>query len=287
MGHTLKPKENSHIPSFAKGTAKLINAWRAEARGRKTARRDLQPNQLEGLLHKADECGVPLDLAAHTVLACEWAFRVRQATEEDVQHMLSDMQDRLCTGEPRILTPIQAHCLIAAIESTVRRQILGIRVPVVLGLEAFDYKWPWPWVLPRPPSKRKRTIPKPVVKVKPGLIPMLGPIISGVILAKFLKHHPTDSQELGMQTSALLLQRKVLPHEFLEWQGKISTIAVEGAPMDQVLSDRIKTAHEQAFEHHKIPRDLFLERCRAEPESVLHWVARKEFLQPIYRVKWG
>ena len=203
-------------PSLAQEIAALIGEWRAEIVPNKDRQnKKLEPKAVDEYLRKAESSGVPALLLAYTLLGCEWAFRTRTATEEDVEKVLYGMQSGFCKPLHPILTSFQAHILIKSLEPSLRRQMKGVRIPIILGFDAPDSDQFWSLLFSGDEKNQKRVAPKQIVKVKKGRTPLLGPIIAGVVTAAlFETAQPMIARRMGRELAGLLLKREVQKQEF-------------------------------------------------------------------------
>jgi hypothetical protein len=114
-----------------------------------------------------------------------------------------------------------------------------------------------------------------------------------VIVETFFEEaQPTGSQTRGRELCALLRGRKEVQwREFNKWQTLISELSREETSLRIWFSDRMRQGHDQIFEMPGAAMSLeaFLERCEADPRSVLWWLAQEDILESVYsyRAKWG
>lgn len=280
----------SYPPSLAQEIAGLIGEWRAEIVPNKDRRnKKLEPKAIDAYLRTAESSGVPALLLAYTLLGCEWAFRSRTATEEDVEKVLHGMQSGFCKPLHPVLTRFQAHILIKSLEPSLRRQMKGLRIPVILGFDAPGSEPFWSLFLLGDGKNPKRVAPKQIVKVKKGRPPLLGPIIAGVVTAAlFETDQPKIARRMGRVLTELLLKREVQKQEFRNWEKILGALRVGGKNIRERLRDSARAAYQQSFvtKSDMMSPDLFLKKCGSNPQEVLFWFSHTEILEQVYSVKW-
>lgn len=281
----------SYPPSFAREIAGLIGEWRAEIVPN-NVRHNKKPEQsaVNGYLQKTEDSGVPALLVTYALLGCEWAFRTRTATEEDLEKVLYEMQSGFCKPLHSVLTPFQAHILIKSLEPSLRKQMKGFRIPVILGFDAPASETFWRIFISGDEKNPKRVIPKKIVKVTKGRPPLLGPIIAGVVTAAlFEPDHPKIARRMGRELCELLLKREVQKQEFRNWEKILSSLKIGEGNIRDRLRDRARSAYQQSFVNKSdmMSPDLFMKKCRSKPEESLFWFSNAEILEKVYSVKWA
>ncbi len=132
--NSIKQASNSPLLLLAEGMVELIGKWRSEISETKDLRPKIKPNVLKGFLEMADGRGLPAILVAYTILACEWSFRIRRMTDEDIERVLYEMEAELSKPLNPIFTPFQSHILIKSIEPTLKKQMKSLRIRLSLGI---------------------------------------------------------------------------------------------------------------------------------------------------------
>ncbi len=270
--------------------AGLIDQWRVEISESKSDRPRLDPGVLERFLRKAEDHGLAAGLVAITVLSCEWVFRIRRATEEDIERMLYEMEKGFCNPSHPILTPFQAHLLVKLLEPNLRKEIENLRITLVFGFETGTQHPGWSFFADERPREPKRIPPKQVVPRRRGPLPILGPIMAGAIVGTLIEEKSgTDGGEMGRELCKILLKRKVLTHEFDAWQKTISTLSNSWRRPPVSFSECVRQAYHQTFEMsgEAVSVEMFLERCKTDPGSVLSCLAHQDILKAVYSEKWG
>lgn len=281
----------SYPPPLALEIAEQIDVWRAEILSnddRRTKR--LEPKVINEYLHKAEISGVPALLVAYTLLGCEWAFRTRSATEEDVEKVLYGMQYSFCKPLHPILTSFQAHILIKSLEPSLRRQMKGVRIPIILGFDAPDSAQFWSLFFSGEEKNQKRVAPKQIVKVKKGRTPLLGPIIAGVVTASLFEvDHPMIARGMGRELAELLLKREVQKQEFRHWEKIMDALKIGEVSIRDRLRDSAKAAYLQSFvtKSDMMSPELFMKKISSKPRDVLFWFSNAEVLEKVYSIKWA
>jgi hypothetical protein len=290
MENSSKAPLNSHVSLFADKMPALIDQWRSEISKNKNYRPQIDPQQLKSFLEKSETHGVPATLVALTVLSCEWVFRVRRATDEDIERELFEMRSNLSKSMHAALSRFQAHLLIKLLESNLKKELRKIRIPIIFGFESSGMDPDWFFVQPAEIRNPKRTAPKQIVPNKRGRPPILGPILAGVIVGGILEGKlGKDGLKMGQELCQILLKRKVLVHEYRHWRKVVDNLSDSGDGLRHHFSKRLQGAHHQTFEMQgeAISPERFLEKCETEPKSVLWWLAQENLLEIVYSAKWS
>lgn len=281
---------NSYLPRLAIGVAMLIDEWRAEISDKKDSRPKLQPAKIDAFLQRTHARGVPALQVALAILACEWAFRVRIASSDDIENVLYEMEASFCKPLSPMLTPFQAHLLINAVEPSLRRQMKNAWISIVHGFGTIDPHPRWNAFPSYAGHKPKREVPTRIVTKKRGRPPLLGPIIAGLIVEamaeEFLRK---GAGTVAKEIYALLLRREVQGWELKKWRTLLEGIPNQSGNMRVWMRDRMKQAYHQTFElpGEVISPEHFVERCKADPRSMLWWFEHGEIIKKLYSIKWG
>lgn len=281
----------SYPPSLAQDIAALIGEWRAEIMPNNFRQnKKLEPSAVNDYLQKVENSGVPALLLTYALLGCEWVFRTRTATEEDIEKVLYEMQSGFCKPLHSVLTPFQAYILIKSLEPSLRKQMKGFRIPVILGFDAPASETFWRIFISGDEKNPKRVTPKKIVKVTKGRPPLLGPIIAGVVTAAlFETAHPKIARRMGRELCELLLKREVQKQEFRKWDKILGSLKIGEENIRDRLRDRARTAYQQSFvdKSDMMSPDLFMKNCRDKPEEAFFWFSNVEVLEKAYSVKWA
>jgi hypothetical protein len=229
--------------------------------------------------------GLLTTLVAYTVLYCEWSFRIRRATEEDIEQALNDMVRRLGTPPNGPLTVSQAQLFVNAVEPGLRKQMKGVRIPIIYGFSPETFVLDWDAV----PNRRAYT---PLVQTRRGSLPVVGPILAGLVteaLWEQLRHEPRP--DVGVALCAILLARKIVPVEYAKWKqhaGAFKLWRHRRPGLARELARLIHRSHQQAVEQAGgLSATQLVEQCGASPESVLGRSMIPEVIQRIYTVPWN
>jgi hypothetical protein len=291
MEKSSKQAPYSYPPSLAQEVAGLVEGWRAEAApNNKRQKKSLDPKAIDEYLMKAESTGMPALLVTYALLGCEWVFRSKVATEEDIEKVLYQMQSGFCKHAHPILTRFQAHILIKSLEQNLRKQMKGLRIPIILGFDAPGSEPFWSLFQLAGGKNPKRVVPKQIVKVKKGRLPLLGPIIAGVVTAAlFETDQPKIARGMGLKLAELLLKREVQRQEFRKWEKILGTLKIGEKNIRDHLRDSAWAAYQQSFvaKSDKLTPELLLKKCRTSPEDVLFWFSRPEVLEQVYSAKWA
>jgi len=275
---------NSRLSDFASAVADLIAPWRAEISQKKDYRTTIATKPLTAWFDRAKSAGLPSTLGAYTVLVCEWTFRIRRATEDDIERVLYEMERGLCKPESPVLNRFQAHILIKSLESKLRKHLAGVRIPIVLGFPSETPQF-WPYYQ----GEAKRQVPRRVVPRKRGRLPIVGPVLAGVLVDMLLNQENVAERAdtLGQDLCSILLERKVLAVEFSKWGKKVGTLRFEGDPLLGWLAERMRVAHRRIFEQDAITLDRFLHICKTNPEEILWFARDPQLLAAVFSIAWG
>lgn len=290
MENSSKAPLNSHVSLFAQKTSALIDQWRSEISKNKTYQPRIDPQKLKNFLKKSERYGVPATLVTLTVLSCEWVFRVRRATDEDIERELFDMERNLSKPMHSALNTFQAHLLMKSLESNLKKELRKRRIPIIFGFETGGPHPGWLLFQPTEPRKPKRISPKRVIPNKRGRLPILGPILAGVVVGGLLEEKlGKRGLKMGQELCAILTKRKVLSHEYQGWRKVVDDLSGSGDGLRNHFSDRLKRAHHEVFvtDAEKKSPEQFLRLCETEPKSVLWRLAQEDLLEIVYSAKWG
>ena len=291
MDKSSKQTPYSYPPTLAQELVVLIEGWRAEAASNsKPQKKSLDQKAIDKYLIKAETSDVPALLITYALLGCEWAFRSRTATEDDKEKVLYKMQSGFCKPNHAVLTPFQAHILIKSLEPSLRKQMKGLRIPIILGFDTPSSEAIWLRFMVGEEKNPKRVAPKHIIKVKKGRPPLLGPIIAGVITAAlFETDQPEIARGMGLKLAELLLKREVQKQEFRKWEKILGTLKIGEKNIRDYLRDSARAAYQQSFvaKSDMMTPELLLKKCRASPEDVLFWFSRPEVLEQVYSAKWA
>lgn len=301
-----KVARNSRHPDFAGPVADLIASWRAEVSDKKDYGIRIATAPLAEWFRRVGPTGISAELGACTILACEWTFRVRRATEEDIEQVLFAMERSLCSPEKRILNRLQAHLLMKALEDALRKQMSGVRVPIALGFFSESAFSPYDW------TNTKREAPKRVIPAKRGRLPILGPILAGVVVDVLsggeVRCCPVDDHgspvhavmdalsvrkvrggavTLGQELCSILLGRRVLALEFSNWRNLLGATTFAGYPLPTWMAQRMRSAHRRIFEQDGYTIERFLEACKIRPAEIIWSFLDPEVVRAVFSIEWG
>ncbi len=283
---------NNYPSALGTGMARLIKKWRAETRNKNVP--SPEPNAIKGYLQKAERHGIPPVHMARIVLACEWVFRVRRITEEDIEQILAEMEDGFHKHENPVMSRFQAHLMIKAVEPQLRKQIIRHMpvVPLVFEPTITDPNAWFSMFSDHLPSPRNRTAPTSLLRDRSGRIPMPGPRVAGVMVEALVEQtKPRGSASLGTALGTLLLGREVQSWEFKDWRDKISALMGprQDPPLDlrTWLGKQAKFAFDQSLLSSEAESpDDFLTRCEFNPPSVFFWLKNEEVFRRVLLTKW-
>ncbi len=306
LENSRKVARNSRPHDFAGPLADLIASWRAEISDKKDYGIRIATAPLTEWFRRVGPTGISAELGVHTILACEWTFRVRRATAEDIEQVLSAMERSLCSPEKRILNRFQAHLLLKALEDALRKQMSGIRIPIALGFSSESAFSPYDW------SKTKREAPKRVIPAKRGRLPIVGPILAGVVVDVLsggeVRCCPVDNRgspdhvvidalsvgkvrreavTLGQELCSILLGRRVLAVEFSNWRDLLGATTFAGYPLPTWMAQRMRSARRRIFEQDGYTIDRFLEVCKTSPAEILWSLLDPEVVRAVFSIEWG
>jgi hypothetical protein len=220
--------ETPPLHEMARDAVELIRGWRSEVEPQWThAALKVDPQALADVLECGRALGVEPLMTLCAVLACEWLYRARRATPEDIEAELWGIRNGLASSRNGSLSPDQAALVAEALRLEVTKQLRSRRFLVSLRTWAVPASG-----LPFRSGRLKQRpgampdAPLPLVRMKRGPIPNLGPIVAAVIAAG-MAHRATGSRpnadKHGAQLAHVLLRRGVLLPEFRGWQAKLKS----------------------------------------------------------------
>jgi hypothetical protein len=276
--------DNPRLLEIAKEMATLIRRWRAEMSSAKNLGVAIDEPRLADVLGRVEAGGLPVTLVVYGVLYCEWSFRVRRATNEDIESALNDIERRLCVPPRGPLTTSQAHMLVNAVEPSLRKQMQGARVPIVYGFSAET-------VVFSTDDATTRRAHTPVVPTRRGSLPVLGPIFAGLVTeALFAPHGDGARSNVGADLCAILLSRKIVPLEYAKWRktaGAFKLWKHRKAGLTTWLAQFIQRRHRQLVAQEGFTAEQLLQQCAGAPEELLGRSLAPELIQKIYSVPWN
>ena len=279
-----KRGRNSHLPKIVAGMVALIKKWRQEISEKKDLAPNLNTLKLETLLHRIEQEGVPLLLAAYTILACEWVFRVRQPTEEDIQNEFEGMIANLSKPSNGALTEFQARLLIQANERAIRKQLKGFRIPVAIGFSTPG--WHPQWF-----GQQKTRTADQLIAHRRGPFPTLGPILAGLTIEALAEEKKGSSaRQLGQDVCAVLFPRKILDFEYQFWKAtavKIPDHRNYTPTPRRWLAAQVRRDYELLIERDKMTLEELLGRCNKDPENFFTALLNRDLIFSLYQQRWG
>ena len=253
-----------------------------------------EPRKIEKFLQKAERYGIPALHVARIVLACEWVFRARRITEEDIERMLAEMENGLNKPLNPVMTPFQAHLMIKALEPQLRKQLIEFMPLAPLVFEPTKTE-PNAWFrLFRgdASSRRKRTSPKSLLRDRTGQLPMPGPRVAGVMIEALIEQTKRrGSASMGTALCTLLLGRDVQGWEFKDWRDKISSLSGPQREPPEDLRTWLRKQAQFAYDQSLLPSETlspeaFLNRCETVPSTLFFWLKNEEVFRNILLTKW-
>lgn len=290
MEKSVTESANSYLLALAAGMAPLIDEWRAEISAKKDLRPKLNPQDVANFLRKIEECGIPALQIVIVMMACEWAFRVRLATDADIENALCAMESGFCKPFEPVLTPYQAQLVIRALEPSLRRQMKKTWIPIVLGFGTNSRHPNWEFFGSSRAQGVRKAQPASAIDKRRGRPPLLGAIVAGLIVEAIAKEHmPRGSAAVAKKLYRLLLRRAVQGSELKKWRTRLEATPYGTVSLRIWMRDRMIQAHHQSFEMpgEAMSAERFLSQCKTDPHSVLWWFAQEDILKQIYSLKWG
>ncbi len=204
---------------------KTVRDWRKEAG---ILRKIDDESLLEALGH-IQAAGVQEGLAVYVILGCEWLFRIRKVSKDEIDRMLEEIED----GFSKIMEPHLAYWIIEAIGPTIRKFLEREgRVMVSLGLYVTDLSLHPSLKGLFYPEGYKRTPPKRILPPKPGRVPWPAPWIAGCMVAQLLQEKGPGRPGLPIDLVSALLDREIEPRDFRRIKK-----ALAGEALTQLVSD--------------------------------------------------
>lgn len=270
MGKLQKSENNSPLRLVAEKMVDSIRAWRAEISEKKNLAPNISPFELEKLLKQSEEAGFNPTILVYITLGCEFTFRIRKITEQDIKIFLDEMEAKLNNEINGWLTALQAHLLVKSIEPTARKTLKKLRIPIIVGPYVIsDYSG---FFLSNMPLGERRP-PRTIISPRRGRIPIIGPIIASVWIDSLAK----DIRDLGINLCQILLQRVVRPQEFAGWKSKLREFIPE-------LS--VQTFQDDWLDKWSVTE--MIEHCQNRPMTAFDHriLIGYDFLNKIYSIPW-
>lgn len=272
--------DNFRPLDIAREIAAFIRRWRSEISVTKDLGVTIDEQKLADFLVRMEAGGLPVTLVAYTVLYCEWQFRLRRATKEDIDRALNEMVLRLAGGPTGPFTLSQAQLLVSAIEPALRQQLKGTRIPIVFGVAPStvivenEVRWTY----------------TPLVPTKRGSVPVVGPILAGLVIDELWARRGGEPQpRLGADLCAILLRRRIVPAEYWKWQQNANAFRLserEPPGVAQWLAARLDQSHQRAVAN-GMSAALLLEQCAEEPFGAFGDCIAVELIQAICTLPWN
>jgi hypothetical protein len=225
MDFSSRTVESPPIGAAVADVARLVRLWRSEVPGQwRPNELELNQERLSALLQEWRGGGGDPTLVLWVVLGTEWLYRARRATGDDVEAEIAEIRKALLKGSPN---PNRAVFVERVAGPLLRRRLKDRRFLVALGT----------WTVPSADIvmelarahhgqlERSKIEPRTAVRVKPGPIPNVGPIIAGVLIEGAAETVPglrDQATHLAVELTRILLHREVSSGEFGKWRGYLS-----------------------------------------------------------------
>jgi hypothetical protein len=250
----------------------LIREWRTEVAGEWTGSvPGVDSSALGAVLLKGESYGIGSLTSLVGVLRCEWLYRARRATPEDIEAELWGIRNGLSSSLKGALTPDQAALVVEALRPGIDRQLRSRRYLVSLGTWAVPvHGLPFRWSGMKHRPGTMTDFPVDAVKAKRGPIPKVGPILAAVLFAGLLERTGVaraKADPLGTELGSVLLGRSVLLLEFRAWK----------AALDRPIPDPLPSAPQP--ELRSTVRLWLIEQFRRDcpgPNAKGGWVALRQ-----------
>lgn len=273
--------DNFRPRDIATEIAAFIRRWRSEISPTKNLGLAIDEQRLADFLVRMEGGGLPVTLVAYAVLYCEWQFRLRQATKEDIDRALNEMVLRLADVPTGPFSLPQAQLLVSAIEPALRKQLKGTRIPIVFGVAPHtlivqdEVRWTY----------------TPLVPTRRGSLPVVGPILAGLVIDELWtrQHGHARQPRVGIELCAILLKRELVRVEYAKWKrnGKAFRLSPREAPgVTQWLASTLYESHQRAV-NNGMSAAALLEQCAEEPFGAFGDCIAVELIQTICTLPWN
>lgn len=285
-----------HLEQLAAEVAELVEACRGEISERGVRRIDR--TQLGVLLERWSRAGLDPGLLAYVILACEWLFRARCATGQDVRRTLEQLEAGLCNPLRGPLEADQAALLIEGLRPVLERQLRGRRFLVSLGLWAVGRFSKWQaWATG---TRGREGIVRPALQVRKkrgGRIPTLAPIVAGCVAEALAREDagPESAEPLGLAVTEVLLRRMVPAGEYRRWGRNLDRVVENEPPAESgaapPMTARQWLTRRSAFGYGMLcPRlagTTLPQECRHDPRQAFDVLGNSELVAILYSLSWA
>lgn len=298
MGVLAKPLETPLLASRVAFAAAMIRDWRSEvAKQWSVSALKLEQPELVALLGTWQARGLDPETVLWAVLGAEWLFRARRATDEDVRAELNKIRDALLRGSP---DPNHAVLVVEVAGRSISRALKKGRYLLSYGT----------FTLPsaslvmryargsRPITESDPVQTLPVVRMRRGPIPKLGPYIASVLVQGMADRralHGDSSVQPGLALASLLLKRRVLEHEFLAWKATLDLPISDPAPGLSEPEHRKTLGDWLLFRFERMHGSMsagigwnnFCHEARHNPAFIFGCVGDLQTARDLYGLQWG
>jgi len=302
MEFSPKDGEVFHPDQVVAGTAELADSWRAEVAAAADRRqRRVDRKRLTRLFEGWNREWLEPGLLAYVILGCEWLFRARLGTIEDIDRELMRVEAQFCNPARGVLEPDQASLLIGALRPAITRELKEKRFLISLGSWAVRDRFAR-WRLfgqakrDGPPAREVTPV---LVKRKPGgPIAKPGPAVAGLAVEGIALEQGRPAPRaaaLGLLAAEALLGRAVPTGERTRWRERFDISLAQDhrpestAPTRRTLREWLIWRFERGYSSLPSQRDWasFLEQCRQEPRKAFDLIADPQVVALIYELPWG
>jgi hypothetical protein len=289
MGISQKGSRISHGALPVEDIGRLVSQWRAELSETKDQGVRLDTTRLGAFFESGTQSGLPVTLAVYAMLACEWLFRIRPPTKTDIDDEIEETIAALSNGGRGLQDRWRWTNIINSIKPQLQKQLRGYRIFIPVGFSSAQHKTPS--LLFSDGREHAGNAARPLIPPRRGRIPLLGPIMAGIAIMALGKQRGEGmARSLGQELCTILMNRKLLPHEFPGWTAKLETTPTSGHPSPTVpmrLAGVLRTGHRRAFGS-GISLSVFIEQCFTHPrqwfgEMTQDW----DILGPVAETEWS
>jgi hypothetical protein len=287
------------IPSprqMAEEAVELLRGWRAEAAKQWTDMPvEADPEALRTVLQSGEAFGVKLLASLCVVLKCEWLYRARRATADDIEGELWGIRNGLSKSLRGALTPDQAALVVEALRAGITKRLQSRRYLVSLRTWAVPaHGLPFRGGGTKCRPENATDFPVDVVKTKRGRVPKVGPMVASVLYAGLLERAgaaPSKADRLGADLGSVLLSRTVLLPEFRGWKAALDRPVPDPAHPEEQTTLRSWLVSRAAGGPSFLERDrgwqMLRDLAAREPQTVFVGRRDAQVAARLYAITWS
>jgi hypothetical protein len=138
---------------------------------------------------------------------------------------------------------------------------------------------------------RAEEIFSPLIHTRRGSLPVVGPIVAGLLTEAFGEQHGHAARaSIGVELCAILLNRTIVRLEYARWKQNAAAYKVsERDPpgLVQLLAGPIYATYRRHVEENAMSAETLLEECAENPYGVLGECAAPTDVLRVYALPWN